>query len=164
QAVVERIEDAHAAVVKIEEALDQRRLPVISSSAIAAMLSLALAGMFPTAAALLLVVACATAMLGLAVPRRRLQSARKVEQAALTEADASSYLGFHIRRVEATVTPGGQQRLDEAGVRYRAATTRWHELVPNMTPDTALAYEDEVRAYATTLAGLGDAAGEIEGL
>jgi hypothetical protein len=164
QAVVERIESAHAAVTKIEETLEARRLPVIAGAAIAAVLSLVLASIVPAASAVLLVVACAAAIGGLAIPRRRLQSARKVEAAALREADATSYLGFHIRRVEATVTPGGKQRLDEVAVRFQAAATRWDELVPTMSPEDALKLESEVRAYAEILEGLGDAAGELDDL
>ena len=163
-AVVENIEITHQAVEPAEAKLARRWVPAIASTAIAAVGSLLLA----SAGILIGIVVLAAAVIGgavsLGLPFRQLAGARKREAAALEVADAPTYLSFHLRRVDAAVTPGARGRLDGAGIDQRAALAHWNALTRSLDRHVAGRLQDEVRAYARALSALGGAAGEIESL
>src|SRR5205823_8654914 len=162
--VIDRIEEAHAVVEDIEAHVDRRRVPVIASAAVAAVISILLGPMVPILGVVLLLGAVGGAAAGLGLPMRRLAAARKTEAAALSAVAAPTYLGFHIRRVEASMMPGASGRLEAAIEAHRIASARWHELAHGVSVDEARRLEGEVRSYASALARLGNSAGEVDRL
>lgn len=163
--VVAEIEAAHAAVDEAERAADAVRFPAqaaIVVGALAGILGMALGTLL---ASLGLLAAIVAAVAGIVVPDLRLRRARRIEAAALEKAGATSYLGFHIRRVEATVDPSLRQAATAAVEEQRAATEAWLDLVgPALSVEHALHLEDEVRAYHAALQDLGETAEAMDQL
>jgi hypothetical protein len=151
-------------VADFEAQIEKRRVPTIAASAMLALASIMLTPFAVTVAGLLLAAAAGSAGLGIAVPMRRLAAAKARENQALKVVDANTYLAFHLRRVDAAITPGAHGRLDAMHVTHRAATARWSELTGGLSMDNAVRLEREIRAYAAALAQLGSAAGELETL
>ena len=162
--VVAQIEATHRVVEDLENVCDRRRVPAIAGAAIVAVASIILAPVAPLLAVAMLVAACAGTVLGLVRPMRQLAAARRREAIALADADAPTYLGFHIRRVEASMTPGAHTRLEAAADSHQLATTRWTAIAGSVPVEVAKELEADVRAYAASIAHLGDAAGELESL
>jgi hypothetical protein len=162
--VIARIEESHRVVEELEGQCDNRRVPAIAGAGIVSVVGLLLATTAPIVALVLLAAAIAGAFAGIGRPMRQLAIARKQEAAALAEADAPSYLAFHIRRVEASMTPGAHNRLESVGDAHKVALARWVELAGTVPVEAARAIEADVRAYAAALAHLGDTAGEVDTL
>jgi uncharacterized protein YhaN len=99
---------------------------------------------------------------GSVLPRRQLRTARCVEDAVLAKAGIGTYLGFHIRRIDATIDPQARERLNVTALEHRVAQSHWHEIGGGIDPDQALKLEDEVRSYTAALATLDGRADEIE--
>lgn len=109
--------------------------------------------------------AAASGATGIIRPRARLTRAARAERSALERAGATSYLGFHIRRVEASVDPKLREVVETTSVEHRAALAGWLELAGNdvdLTAATGLRHE--IEAYNEALRNLGDTADEIEQL
>ena len=88
-----------------------------------------------------------------------------IERAALERAGTPSYLGFHLRRVDATVDPDVRGRVEAASAEHRAALAAWVELVgPDVDVQRAKELDGEVQSYHDALRNLGGAADEIEQL
>jgi hypothetical protein len=162
--VVDAIEAAHSVVEDDEAVLRRRWVPTIAGSSIAAVLSMAAAGIMPSTALLFLAVAVVIAGIGLGLPYRKLKAARRHEQDALAKASAPTYLSFHLRRVDAAIDPAVRERLELAALEHRMAVTAWDEVANGIGLETAAAIESEVLAYAAALGALGGAADEIESL
>ena len=162
--VIARIEETHRVVEDLEALTDQRRVPAIAGAALLAVTSLIFAPSAPLVALGLLAAACVGAFVGIGRPMRQLVAARKQEAAALVQAGTPSYLVFHIRRVEASMSPGAHQRLDVVGEAHRVAMAKWREMAGLVSVDGARQIESEVRAYANALAQLGNTAGELDSL
>ncbi len=164
-ALVADIEAAHAEVEDAERAADAVRLPAMAATALGAA-----AGLLGVAVAPLLVpvglgAAGVAAVAGIVLPDRRHRRAVRAEQSALEQAGATSYLGFHIRRVEATVDPRLRSRAEAAVDEQRAAWAVWSDLVgPDLSVERALELADEVAAYHASLQDLGEAADEMDQL
>jgi len=162
--VIARIEETHRVVEDLEGMVDKRRVPTIAGAAIVAVTSIVFAPVSPLVALVLLVAASGGTFAGIGRPMRQLAAARKLESLALAETDAPTYLGFHIRRVEASISPGAHNRIETAGAAHQAAMARWREIAGNVSLDDAREIEAEERAYATSLSQLGSAAGAVESL
>ena len=162
--VISRIEDSHRVVEDLEVAAGRRRVPTIAGAAIVAVASILFAPASPLVALGLLVGASAGAIIGVGRPMRQLAAARAQETIALADADAPTYLGFHIRRVEASMAPDAHNRLESAADEHRVAMARWRELAGTLSVNGAHQIESEIRAYASALAQLGTTAGELETL
>src|SRR5205085_2416273 len=102
------------------------------------------------------------ALWGIVEPRRKLARARGDEEDILVKAGIGTYLGFHIRRIDATIDPGARERLNVNALEHRRAQSHWHEYEAEMDPSDALDLEWEVRQYALALESLSGAADEIE--
>jgi hypothetical protein len=161
-ALAVELEEAHARLEQAEARAARSRLPGIAGTSLAAIAATVALTAVPAAAAGLLVVAVACALWGIVVPNRRLARARRAEADVLARAGIGSYLGFHVRRIDATIDPTARERLDVAALEHRVALTRWTELAGDIDAVDALALEDEVRAYAEALQSLSGAADEIE--
>lgn len=164
-ALVADIEAAHAAVDEAERAAEAVRIPAIGATVLGAA-----AGLLGVAAAPLMVpvglaAAIVAAVAGIVLPDRRRHRAVRAEEAALERAGASSYLGFHIRRVEATVDPRLRERAEIAVDEQRDAWAAWSEQVgPDLSVERALELRDEIQAYHAALQDLGETADEMDQL
>ena len=162
--MVARLEDTHRVVEQLEALTDRRRVPTIAGTGIVAVASIIFAPASPLVALGALAVATAGAFIGIGSPMRRLTAARKREAAALADAGTPSYLAFHIRRVEASMTMDAHDRLESVAQLHRAALTKWHELAGPVSVEDAQLIESEVRSYATALNQLGHSAGELDSI
>ena len=160
--LIARLEDAHQVVEDLEALVDRRRVPTIAGAGILAVTGVLAAPMVPLVAGGLLLAAMGGAMFGVGRPMRQLRAAAHKEAQAVAATGASSYLGFHIRRVEASITPGAHDRLEAANDVYVRATAHWRDLAGDITVDDARQIENDVRAYATALAHLGSTASELD--
>lgn len=164
-AVLDDIEQAHAAVEDAARAAEQMRVPGVAACALG--LAVALAGVYST---VLLVpvgmLAAAAAGVALLVqPKQRVAAAERHEREALARAGADTYLGFHIRRVDASIDPRMREQVALAMVAHRRAAERWQGAAGGpVDVGLALRLRDEVHEYHAALQELGGAADEIEQL
>jgi hypothetical protein len=80
---------------------------------------------------------------------RRLEHARAAENEALVEAGASSYLNFHLQRVNRLLSSDhDRKRLMGAAEAHRAALTQWRLIAGDIPVSWALEHREEVRAAA----------------
>jgi hypothetical protein len=162
EAIVQEID---ASQIRVEQASRRSRrlfLAGISVCGIAGVTAIASAGAFPVLAALALIATFAALGVALLLPQRRVRIAERAAAAALAKVDATSYLQFQLRRLDAVLDPGSKNRLEEAVAAHRLASMQWHEIAGGITPERAEDLEDEVRKYADALGRLGGAAHEIE--
>ena len=162
--LIARLEDAHQVVEDLEAVVDRRRVPTFAGASLVAVAGIVAVPILPVAAVGLLAAAIGGAVVGIGRPMRRLRAAEQNEAEALDATGAESYLGFHIRRVEASITPGAHDRLEAANNCYVSATTRWRQLAGDMTIDEAKQIENDVRAYAAALVHLGASATELDAI
>lgn len=162
--LIARIENAHRVVEELEARCDRRRLPTVVGAGVVGLAGVVFAPVSVLVTIVLVVAALTGAMFGIGRPLRRLADARRAETDALAASGAPSYLGFHIRRVEASITPGAHDRLEAANNAYIAAVARWRALAGDVSVDAAKQIEHDVRAYAAALAHLGNTAGELDAI
>jgi hypothetical protein len=164
-AVIEEIESAHSALEDAERAVEAATIP--ARVGIGVGVAVALLGLFtiPLIAPVGLAGAVVAVAVGILRPRARRAHAARVEHAALVRADASSYLAFHIRRVEASVDPKLRDLIEATTLEQRAAGDRWLEVAgAEIEVTAALALRAEIEAYHDALRNLGETADEIEQL
>ncbi len=164
ESIVEQID---ASQIRVEQASRRSRrlfLAGIAIAGIAGVAAIASAGAFPIFAAVALILTLSALAVAFLLPNRRVRIAERAAAEALAKVDATSYLEFQLRRLDAVLDPGAKQRLEVAVADHRAASMRWHEIAGGITPERAEELEDEVTKYATALSRLGGAANEIEGL
>lgn len=144
----EAIESAHRDVVRRERDVERRFRPGALASGSLAVTAL-LAGQ---AISLLLGVALLVAAVGmgvwlLAIPRRHLAQAVLMEELALTRSDAGSWLGLHLRRVDAFTDAGERRRFEMAANARTAAEVDWGEAAGTLSPEDLTSRCEAVRAY-----------------
>lgn len=164
-AVIEAIETTHRSVENAENDAENLRIPGVASTGLG--LSLALMGAIgaPILMPIGMIGAAITGAVLLIQPKRRIAAAAAVETEALTAVGATSYLGFHIRRVDATVDPSVRDSVESALHEHRDAHEAWVALVgSDIDVRQALRLDAEVQAYHDALKNLGGAADEIEHL
>ncbi len=147
--VVEEVEQRHQAV---EAAIEVNRRVRRSASLVAGatfLVGMAIALMADFTQGLL-VLAMAGISVGLAIVSQvRLDRSEVEEQSTLQAAGASSYLGFHLQRLDGMLTDGtGRRRLMAAASDHREAANRWAELAGDVSVDWALEHHDEIVAAA----------------
>lgn len=162
--LIDAIEGAHAEVEAADRAVASARPAGLAGTGLGLTASVLGVAAAPVLIPIGIVGAAAAAGAGLLRPRARRAKAAKAEQEALAQADATSYLGFHIRRVEATVDPKLRQVVETTVVEQRAAAEAWSDLVGEAPLADALAHRDEIGSYHEALRNLGETAEEIEAL
>jgi len=162
--LIARLEETHQVVEDLEAVVDRRRVPTIAGAGIVTVTGIVTAPIVPFVAAALLAGAVGGAMFGIGRPIRRLRTALRDEADAVAATGAESYLGFHIRRVEASITPGAHDRLEAANNLYVSTIAHWRDLAGGITVDEARQIENDVRAYAAALAHLGASATELDAI
>lgn len=164
-AVIVEMEAAHRALDDAERAAESVRIPGVAGTALGATLTLAGTISGPLLIPLGLLIAGVVGTVTLLLPRSRVAKAAAVERVALDRAGAPTYLGFHLRRVDATVDPHLRSEVEAVTAGHRAAVVAWSELVgPELDVSRAKELEVEVRGYHDALRSLGGAADEIEHL
>ena len=163
-AVTEEIERQHGEVVEAEQQLESSKRPAMLSGGGGAVAGVVVAAAAPFAAPVFVAAGAAAAGWLLLKPKRRLAKAQQLEEQALAQVGASTYLSFHLRRVDAILDPGARERLELAVLEQRAALSAWAEVAPGIDPWTAADVRDEVEGYAVALRELGETATEIESL
>ncbi len=146
--LVARIERHHHG---LEEALDQhRRLRRDASMVCAASLIAALpvALIRPGLAVPILAIGVVTILLAFMF-RARVEAVQRMEQSALADAGADSYLGYVVGRVNDMMedTEARRRRLAVAED-HRAAATRWTRLAGDVSVEWALSHHEEIETAA----------------
>lgn len=160
--LAEALEQAHEHVDNAERTADARRPKAVIGASLAGIAAVGAMFVLPLAMPGLLVAALALAAWGIVLPRRALGAAHRGEDAVLAKAGIGSYLGFHIRRIDATIDPSARERLNVTALEHRVAQSHWHEIAGDLGAADGLRLEAEVRAYTEALASLEGAADEIE--
>jgi hypothetical protein len=95
------------------------------------------------------VVAGVTALF--ARPWRDRADAARDEAAALLPLGASTYLAYHLRRVNATFDPSGRDRAELAAAAVVMAERDWQAVAGDISADDALALRPEAQAFAAAM-------------
>lgn len=146
------IEEAHHEVVRCQRDVDRRFGPgILGSSALAVAALLAGRTISVPVGVVVLAGAVALACWLLVLPRRTLAEALAEEARALARTDADSWLGLHLRRIDAVMAKGDRTSL-AASVDLRARTRLdWEELTGATTLDAAAERREAIEAYAAAL-------------
>jgi hypothetical protein len=79
--------------------------------------------------------------------RRRMENAQRLEEAALAEAGAQSYLGFHLQRVNGLLdNDQSRKRIMSAAGDRRQAMQAWQMVAGEIPVDWAIAHREEIQA------------------
>ncbi len=145
----ERIEAAHLEVVRCQRTIERRFRPgVLASAALTVTALLAGQAISVALGVIMLIAAVAMGLWLLAVPRRQLGVASAVEREALSHADASSWLGLHLRRLDTLSDANDQKEYEVAADARAAARLDWDELAGAHQPDELDERAEAVRAHA----------------
>lgn len=80
---------------------------------------------------------------------RKLAKARKAEEAALSQAGATSYLGFHLQRVNNLLTTDQSRReLTMASEAHREAAEAWQRMAGDVPVDWAIGHREDIVSAA----------------
>ena len=158
--IVAEIEDAHADVEEAENVILGRRVPAVSAWTLAAIVVIGGLMLMPLAAPLGVLIAMGIAAWAVVLPKKQLERAQAKEDEVLQRAGIPTYLAFHMRRIDATITPETRQALKTAASVHKRAMARWSELGGELDPAQALMLETEIRDYADALAN-SDGSGAI---
>lgn len=145
----EAIETAHLAVVRSQNEVDRLFTTGLIAAGALALLALPVGRLLnTTVGAVVLVAAVVTLAVCVVVPRRRLAAATKVEEQALSRADADSWLGLHLRRLDHIVDPGERRRFEGIAKDRAAAQVAWNEIAGAVSPADLTERAAAVRAHA----------------
>jgi hypothetical protein len=96
----------------------------------------------------LIVAAAATVKLFVVEPRRALALAEAAEKEALSSTSAGSWLGLHLRRLDAVTDASERKRFEQVSKARASAQLAWDELAGAVSPADLTSRTDAVRAYA----------------
>jgi hypothetical protein len=81
--------------------------------------------------------------------RSSMQKAAQLEEEALAEAGAQSYLGFHLQRVNGLLSDDqARKRIMAAAEAFRVATAAWRNVAGDVAMGWALEHHEEIQAAA----------------
>ncbi len=147
--VIERIEHHHEQFERSQAESEKVRRLTFLSAGIAALISVPAAAVIGAIAVVPLAIVAIAAVAVSILYWRRLERARIAEEAALAEAGAQSYLGFHLQRVNSLLSSDlGRQRLIRAAEEHRMAAQRWHALAGDVDVAWAVANRSEITGAA----------------
>ena len=146
------IEQAHLAVVHCQRGVEKLFTIGATTTGLSAVLALLLGN----AGAIVPGVVMLAAAIGLGVwlllvPRRKLAAAELVEAQALADADAGSWLGLHLRRLDGNNDPAERKRFETAAKNRAAAQIDWDEIAGAVSPQDLTARAGAVKAYADSI-------------
>ena len=158
---IEELEASHWDSEKAHGVIDRRRVPVIAGAGIVAGLGVPFGAVHPVLGLLLCAAAAGGAAYGIGGPWRARTAAQKREAAALERVGVSTYLSFHLRRIDATLDPTALDRLDHAEAARAAAGRAWAAVSGGVELEVATALRPQIEAYATALAAQHGAVQEV---
>ncbi len=143
--VVARIEARHEAFEAAQARAERFRRVSFGVGALAALVAVPLAMWVTRSAAMIAVIAAAAVTAVSFVQNQRMERARRDEEAALAEAGARSYLGFHLQRVNGLLaSEQARQRLLRAANDNREAIAAWQALAGDVTVEWAVEHRAEI--------------------
>jgi len=147
-AVIERIEERHQAFQSAQDRHESFRRTSIVLALGCAGLALPISFASKLLALPLLLVASVTVLVSV-VFRSRLQTASRLEEEALAEAGAQSYLGFHLQRVNGLLSDDqARKRIMAAAEAHRLAGAEWRLVAGDVPMTWALEHHEEIQAAA----------------
>ncbi|UDY33904.1 hypothetical protein [Dermatobacter hominis] len=147
--VIERIEHHHEQFERSQADSEKVRRLTFLAAGFAALLAVPAAALIGTAAVIPLGLVALAAVGVSIVYWQRMERARAAEEAALADAGAQSYLGFHLQRVNSLLSSDlGRQRLIRAAEEHRQAAQRWHALAGEVDVNWAIANRAEITSAA----------------
>jgi hypothetical protein len=145
--VIERIEARHAEFETSQALLERWRKTTFMASGLSAIGVVPAIMYFGTIAAVPLMLAAVAATLASILMWRRNEQAARAEEAALAEAGAQSYLGFHLQRVNGLLSSDqARKRLMQASEEHRDAQRRWAVIAGDVDLTWALSQRSEIAA------------------
>lgn len=158
-AVVEEIESRHATFLRAQEAHDRVRRLSFFTAAFATLGAIPLSILEGPTLALPFVLFAAVATGISMLYWRRMENARAKENDVLEQAGATSYLGFHLQRVNGLLaTDQNRRRLMEAAEAYREALAGWEQVAGPVQVQFAVDHHEEIMAAARMRRDVGAAA------
>ena len=147
--VIERIERHHEQFERTQIDNEKVRRMTFLAAGFAALLAVPAAALIGTFAVIPLGLIALAAVAVSIVYWQRMEKARTAEEAALADAGAQSYLGFHLQRVNSLLgSDQGRQRLIRAAEEHRQAAQRWHALAGEVDVNWAVANRAEITGAA----------------
>ena len=147
--VIERIERHHEQFERTQIDNEKVRRMTFLAAGFAALLAVPAAALIGTFAVIPLGLVALAAVAVSIVYWQRMEKARTAEEAALADAGAQSYLGFHLQRVNSLLgSDQGRQRLIRAAEEHRQAAQRWHALAGEVDVNWAVANRAEITGAA----------------
>ncbi|HNL50199.1 MAG TPA: hypothetical protein PKK89_14635 [Microthrixaceae bacterium] len=147
--VIERIEQRHEQFERTQVDNEKVRRMTFLAAGFAALLAVPAAALIGTFAVIPLGLVALAAVAVSIVYWQRMEKARTAEEAALADAGAQSYLGFHLQRVNSLLgSDQGRQRLIRAAEEHRQAAQRWHALAGEVDVNWAVANRAEITGAA----------------
>lgn len=147
--VIERIEHHHEQFERTQVDNEKVRRMTFLAAGFAALLAVPAAALIGTFAVIPLGLVALAAVAVSIVYWQRMEKARSAEEAALADAGAQSYLGFHLQRVNSLLgSDQGRQRLIRAAEEHRQAAQRWHALAGEVDVNWAVANRAEITGAA----------------
>jgi len=147
--VIERIEQRHEQFERTQVDNEKVRRMTFLAAGFAALLAVPAAALIGTFAVIPLALVALAAVAVSIVYWQRMEKARTAEEAALADAGAQSYLGFHLQRVNSLLgSDQGRQRLIRAAEEHRQAAQRWHALAGEVDVNWAVANRAEITGAA----------------
>ena len=143
--MIDEVEARHNAVEQAADRFESTRKRTFwigGGAALATIPAVIAAG----AVGLLLIVIAAVSVAASLMARARVGRAAKAEERALSEAGATSYLGFQLQRVNGLLANDTTRKalMDVAGAR-RQALAEWQQLAGDIPVDWAIANRDEIQ-------------------
>ncbi|KAA0232358.1 MAG: hypothetical protein JJLCMIEE_00353 [Acidimicrobiales bacterium] len=147
--VIERIEARHAEFERAQARHESVRHASFFVGAFSALGAIPATVLVSSMAAMPFVgAAVVTTLISMAYWRKN-ESARRKEEEALAEAGASSYLGFHLQRVNGLLSSDqARRRLMKAAEEHREAVRRWEILAGEVDVNWAIDHAKEITAAA----------------
>jgi len=147
--VIASIEERHERFEQAQEESERVRRATFMIAGIAALLSFPLVRLVGDLVVVPLAVIAGAAVVASFVTWRRSERARTAEAEALEVAGATSYLGFHLQRVNSLLGSDlGRQRFLAAAQAHRDALARWRELAGDVPAEWAIDHRRAVEASA----------------
>lgn len=143
------VEAAHLEVIRYQRDVERRFIAGMLGSATFAVSAL-LAGTTISLplGVVLLAASVAMGVWLLVVPRRRVAAAREAESAVLAAIGADSWLGLHLRRLDAVTDVAQKKRFERAAQARAAALVDWEEIAADLDHAALAERTDAVRARA----------------
>ncbi len=146
------IEDAHLEVVRCQRELDRRFRPgVLGSGALAVSALLAGDQLSVIVGLVLLAGSMGLGWWLLAMPRQALAQAEHDERESLAHAEADSWLGLHLRRIDHVMQPADRTTLSAALDRCTTTQLDWEERSGGVSLAAAGARRDAILAHAEAI-------------